>query len=121
MDPEKAARANTMYRVVQLAHIKRVIELHHAHSLAQMQGSYQNAFDNHMARPGRSLDPDRPDRNVPENVLRLMSAEAVIIQGILAKCYDADKQKMLVNLEANPGLMEKMPAIMDYPPSRPKG
>lgn len=109
-----------MYRQIQLAHIKGLIELHHASSLEQMQESYQNVFDNHMARPGRSLAPDRPDRNVPENVLRLMSAEAIVIQEILAKCYDADKQRMLANLDANIGHMEKMPAIMDYPPARPK-
>ena len=121
MDPEKAARANMMYRKIQMAHTKSVIDLHHTPSLEQMQESYQNAFDNHMARPGRSLDPDRPDRDVLENVLRLMSAEAVVIQEILTKCYDADKQKMFANLEADLDLMEKMPAFMDYPPSRPPG
>ena len=30
----------------------------------------------------------------------------------------AGRQKMLANLEANPGLLEKMPAIMDYPLSK---
>jgi len=50
-----------------------------------------------------------------------MAAEAAVIQEILAKCYDADKQKMLANLAANPSLLEKMPAIMDYSPPRPTG
>jgi len=121
LDPEKAARANLMYRSIQLAHIRGIIGLHHAPTSEQMLESYRGAFDSHMARPGRSLVPGGPDRHVPENVLRIMAAEAAVIQEILAKCYDADKQKMLANLAANPSLLEKMPAIMDYSPPRPTG
>lgn len=90
MDPEKAARANKMYRRLQAAHIKAVIGLHHALTLEQMQQSCRGVVEDHMARRGRSLAPERPDRNMPENVLRLLSTEAVVIQDILAQCYNAD-------------------------------
>ena len=121
MDAEKAARANSMHRRVQFAHIRSIVEMHHSSSSEQMLESYRAAFDSHMARPGRSLDPERPDRQVPENVLRLLSAEAVVIQEILANCYAPDRQMMLANLEGNPGLLEKMPLITDYLPLKPKG
>jgi len=87
---EKAARANSMYRDIQLAHIRGVMGTHHSPSLEQMLESYQQAFETYIARPGRSLAPERPDRNMPENVLRLLSTEAVVIQDILAQCYNAD-------------------------------
>ena len=64
MTPEKAARANSMYRAIQLAHVRGVMGTHHSPSLELTLASYQAAFDTYIARPGGSLDPERPDRKV---------------------------------------------------------
>ena len=120
MTPEKAARANSMHQKVQSAHIRSIVELHHAPTLEQMLESYQQAFESYMERPGRSVNPELPDRQVPEHVLRLVSAEAVVIREILAERYDADKQIMLGNIAGDSGSLGKMPAIMDFLPLKPK-
>ncbi len=116
MDPEKAARANLMYQSILLAHIQAVVELHHAPNLEQMMASYESAFDIHRARPSRSLVPE----HMQEDVLRLLSAESVVIREILAKCYDTDKQRMLGNFEGRPDLLGKMPVYTDFLPLKPK-
>lgn len=105
MDPDKKARANNLFRTVQMAHVRGLIKLHHMPSLELTLENYLGSFKAHAASPKAA--------RMPERVRRFMQKEVSVITDALAACYDVDKQKMLSNLEVRPGLLDRMPLVTD--------
>ena len=103
MDPNKKARADSLFRHVQMAHVKGIVELHHAPTVEQTLENYQCTFKSFTASPQAT--------RTPERVRRFMQKEVSVITDLLALSFDPDKQRMLANLDAIPGLLDRMPLI----------
>ncbi|MGI4791391.1 MAG: hypothetical protein ACRYFS_21395 [Janthinobacterium lividum] len=103
MDPDKKARADSLFRNVQMAHVKGIVELHHASTREQTLENYQSTFKSFTTSPQAT--------RTPERVQRFMQREVSVITDLLALSYDSDKPKMLASLNAIPGLLDRMPLI----------
>lgn len=82
MDPNKKALADRLFRGVQRAHIKGVIEMHHAPGLEQTLDNYRGSFESYSASPEAARRQER--------TWRFLQAEVPAVTRILAACHDPD-------------------------------